>query len=118
MTRTVRWLGDALSEYNKQTGGGACEQYPTTLDKGTLVEYGKQCGKEKLKEWITQETGVDVGKCLDGPAALEQAPECVANNYGIKLGVIKDGEVQWDVVVHDAGAVGGIAVHHVRVART
>lgn len=99
--RPIKWLG---------APDDACSSYPATLDKSTLQEYGKRCGKQKLKEWITKETGVEVGKCLDGNASLEQSPECIANNYGIKLGVIKDGEVQWDVVVHDAGAVGGIAV--------
>lgn len=101
MTRTVLWLG---------ASDDACQNYPTTLDKSTLAEYGKRCGKAKLKEWLLKQTGVDVGKCLDSSASLEQSPECIANNYGIKLGVIKDGEVQWDVVVNDAGAIGGIAV--------
>jgi len=99
VTRTVLWLG---------ASDDACQNYPTVLDKGTIQEYAEKCGKQKAKEWIMKKTGVDVGNCLDGN--LKQSPECIANNYGIKLGVIKDGEVQWDVVVNDAGAIGGIAV--------
>lgn len=100
MTRSITWLGAT----------DPCANYPTTFDSSTLKEYGAKCGKQKLKEWITKETGVDVGKCLENSLNFDQTPECIANNYGIKLGVIKDGVVQWDIVVHDAGAVGGIAV--------
>lgn len=97
--RTVLWLG---------APNDACKNYPSTLDKGTLIEFAKKCGAQEGKKWLLKQTGVDVGTCLNGN--LDQSPECVANNYGIKLGVIKDGEVQWDVVVNDAGAIGGIAV--------
>lgn len=82
---------------------------PTALDKHTLSEYAKKCGKKAAAEWVKKETGVEVGECLNENA--KDVPECVANNYSITLDIVnEDGSVNWENVAHDAGAVGGIAV--------
>ena len=100
-----QFLGvDPSSEATK-----ACkEQPPTALDTDTLTAYGERCGKEIALEWASNQTGVNVTGC--SKAATKQVPECVANNYGITLDLYSDGKVNWDNVVRDAGAVGGIAV--------
>lgn len=88
---------------------GPCEQPPTTLDKETLALYAEKCGKDVALKWATKELGVDVGSCAKSP--VKEIPECVANNYGITFDLVnKDGSVNWNNVVRDSGAVGGIIV--------
>jgi hypothetical protein len=82
---------------------------PTALDKHTLQVYAEQCGKEIALQWVADETGVAVGSCAK--EEVKDIPECIAGNYSIDLDLVdKDGNIKWDNVVHDAGAVGGIVV--------
>lgn len=88
---------------------GPCDQVPTAIDKETLSAYAEKCGKDVALKWASKELGVEVGSCAK--EAAKDVPECVANNYGITFDVInKDGSINWDNVVRDAGAVGGIIV--------
>lgn len=87
----------------------SCKGAPSALDEDTLKAYAEKCGTEVALEWASGELGVDVTGCSNQGA--KKSAECVANNYGITLDIItKDGEVKWDNVIRDAGAVGGIVV--------
>lgn len=100
----VEWLGDDID-----LTGPECRNYPNGLSEETVTEYATRCGKEAAAKWIEAETGVAIGACAQEDDGGQMA-ECVANNYGITLDVYEDGEIKWDAVSQDAGAVGGIVV--------
>jgi len=98
----VRWLG--ATEVPE-----SCQYPPYSLDRYTLQKYAERCGTDTALQWASKETGVDVTGC--GGKGAKASAECVANNYGATIDLIdKDGHVNWDHVVQDAGAIGGILV--------
>jgi hypothetical protein len=100
---TVRWLGE-----NEEIPE-SCKTAPYSLDRYTLRKYAERCGTDLALAWVSKNTGVDVSGC--GGKGAKASAECVANNYGATIDLIdKDGNVKWDHVVQDAGAVAGIIV--------
>lgn len=112
----VRWLGQSENEGTPQS----CQNAPYSLDRYTLQKYAERCGTDLALQWVSKQTGVDVKGC--GGKGAKAAAECVANNYGATVDLInKDGSINWDNVVQDAGAVAGIlvcAAVHAEVAAT
>lgn len=97
------------------TFAGSCSDGPDSFSEEGLKAYAAACGEDTAADYVVQETGIDPRQYIsngqiDWKAAVHTAVLWETGvNVDINSFIGPDGEIKWEGIAQEAGAIGGAA---------